>query len=74
MNTGGGGVYINLTDIFSFAESTSSPNSTKGKSKSSLSLILGITLTGVFIVACTFIVVYVCRRKIAIKQGRNSFH
>ncbi|KAK7257496.1 hypothetical protein RIF29_31516 [Crotalaria pallida] len=55
-------------------EAISSPNSTlgKGKSKIKWSLVLGITLTGVVIVACIIIVAYVCRRKIALKQDRES--
>ncbi|XP_061357903.1 G-type lectin S-receptor-like serine/threonine-protein kinase At4g03230 [Gastrolobium bilobum] len=44
----------------------------KGNSKSSLSLTLSLSLTGVVILACTLIFAYVCRRKIALKQDREN--
>ncbi|WJX49850.1 hypothetical protein P8452_36235 [Trifolium repens] len=43
----------------------SSPNATKGNSKSTLSLILGLTLPGMAILACIITFPYVCRRRIA---------
>ncbi|XP_057455770.1 G-type lectin S-receptor-like serine/threonine-protein kinase At4g03230 isoform X2 [Lotus japonicus] len=44
----------------------------KGNPKSTLSLILGIALPGVVILACICILAYVCRRKIALKLKQES--
>ncbi|XP_045786791.1 G-type lectin S-receptor-like serine/threonine-protein kinase At4g03230 isoform X2 [Trifolium pratense] len=70
------GKILSCTD--SFLEPTSSPNatneSTKGNSKSSLPLILGLTLTAVIILACIIIFAYVCRRRIVhiVKKEKES--
>ncbi|KAK7257497.1 hypothetical protein RIF29_31517 [Crotalaria pallida] len=63
--------FFNGAHPVSFAKAISSPNSTLGKRKSKIkwALVLGITLPTVVIVACIIIVAYVCRRKIALKQG-----
>ncbi|CAI8616054.1 unnamed protein product [Vicia faba] len=57
-----------------FSEPGSFPNATKhSKKASSSSLILGLTLPGVVILACIIILVYVCRRRIAhmVKQDNE---
>lgn len=67
-----------LSLFYAFSYAISSPNATteeptrKGNPKSTLSLILGIALPGVVILACICILAYVCRRKIALKLKQGS--
>ncbi|XP_058729578.1 G-type lectin S-receptor-like serine/threonine-protein kinase At4g03230 isoform X2 [Vicia villosa] len=65
-----------LTCTNNSSEHGSFPNATKHSTKasSSFSLILGLTLPSVVILACIVILVYVCRRRIAlmVKQDKES--